>query len=75
MPNLDPFPSIEPLDEAMKLLSDKSSWNWGWEFCYSTPKESYLSDSKNEWWPDDEDENFEEGYGDIFEVLDDEDNI
>ena len=42
---------------------------------FGTPQESFLSDSEDKWGSDDESENFVEGHKNIFEVLDDEDDI
>lgn len=73
-PSLDPFTSINSLDEAPTDFTVITAADNDIE-SFATPKESYLSGSQNEWGPDNETENFEEEHGNIFEVLDDKDDI
>lgn len=66
--------SVDPLDDVMKDFIVITTANIDFE-SFVTPKDSCPSDFKNELGPVDENENLEEGQGNIFEVFHQEDDM
>ena len=75
LPSLDPFASVDPLDEMVVDFTLTTATDTDVE-SFVTPRECFQSDSENEWVPDDDGEHFyEEEQRNIFEVLYDEDDV